>query len=155
MAKQTTKAKLPDGIERTDLDRPAWDDKRDKLVVTWGDEREAPVDRFELWHTSGFGWCIPTLHIANPSRRARTAGVQDSRTYAVTLDGKVVRIGMGPHVTERVTVYIRKRRLSALQRFIDLMVKGQGDAQEVRDRISTRRAQGVLHRAAGKTSWRW
>ncbi len=46
-------------------------------------------------------------------------------------------------------------RASALQQFIDLRTKGQAAAGEVRDRISSRRAQGALERAAGNSYWRW
>ena len=151
---------LPAGIQKTDLTYPSYKSK-DGLVRTYdygkGKPVEAVASSFELWHTTGFGWCIPTLHIANPSRRARQYGAtpQDARTYAVTLDGKTVRIGMGPHVQERVTVYVRRSRLGELQKFLDLLVSGQASAQTVRDRISSRRAQGVLNRAEGMTSWRW
>ncbi len=150
----TTQHPLPAGILKADLARPAWDDK-DRLVKSYGDTPEAPVDNFGLWYTTGFGWCIPTLLISHSRQRVRQTGVQDSRTYAVTLDGKVVRIGHGPHVGERATVYVRKSRLEALQPYLDLLTKGEADAQQVRDRISSRRAQGVLNRAAGLTSWRW
>ena len=46
----------------------------------------------------------------------------------------------------RCTVYIRKSRSGALQPFIDLRLKGESSAGQIRDRISTRRAQGAIYR---------
>jgi hypothetical protein len=129
---------LPDGIRESDLKFPSYTKCR-----------KVPYDSrsFELWHTTGLGWCIPTLLIA----RGRTT----NRTYATTLDGKPCRIGRGPHVTRTVTVYVTDARLKDLQRFLDLRTKGAGDAGQIRDRISSRRAQGQMERQAGNSYWRW
>lgn len=139
---------LPKGILVGDLQRPAYD-ATDKLVNSVG-----TYGSFELWYTTGFGWCIPTLLISSNSRRVSRTGSE--RTYAARVsDSATVRIGMGPHVTERVTVYVRQSRLTALQPFLDTMTKGAGSAGTIRDRISSRRAQGVEMRAQGRSSWRW
>jgi hypothetical protein len=42
------------------------------------------------------------------------------------------------HVGERVTVYVKKSRLAALQKFIDLQGIGAESTNDIRDRISTR-----------------
>lgn len=103
-----------------------------------------------FYNTAGFGWCLATLAIA-AGRRG-----QPDRTYAVKLDdGAVVRIGGGPHVLSTVTVYINKGRETALKRYIDLYTEGAGRAGQIRDRISSRRAQGQEMRAAGRRSWQW
>lgn len=141
---------LPAGILPGDLQRPSYDDK-DKLVTNYDANF---YGEFELWMTTGFGWCIPTLLISSNSRRVARAGSE--RTYAARVsDSATVRIGMGPHVTERVTVYVRTSRLAALQPYLDIMTKGAGSAGTIRDRISSRRAQGVEMRAQGRSSWRW
>jgi len=84
----------------------------------------------------------------------RGSNVAD-RTYATTLDGKSVRIGFGPHVRARHTVFVSKSRLAVLQKFLDLRKQGQVTSNEIRDRISSRRAQGQVNRANGLQSWRW
>jgi hypothetical protein len=155
MAKTETKAPvLPAGITAKDLTRPKWDDKDGFARDSSFDTRE-----FELWHTPGFGWCIPTLDIA-AGRRG-----QPRRTYAVLVRElpklsageavTVARIGQGPHVTSQQVVYVRASRLKALQPFLDLRTAGLAAAGQVRDRISSRRAQGQQEREAGNHSWRW
>lgn len=135
--------KLPKGIVAADLKYPDY-----KAVEGVDYENRS----FELWHTTGFGWCIPTLRIGN----ARRSGPQyAARTYATTLDGTVVRIGRGPHVTDTLTVYTTRATLKRLQPFLDLRHKGAMSAGTIRDRISSRRAQGQVERASGKSSWRW
>ena len=132
---------LPKGILASDLKFPSYTEQQN---VPWESRS------FELWFVASFGWCIPTLLIGK-SRRSNNP----DRTYATTLDGKTVRVGKGPHVTETLTVYVRDKSLDRLQTFIDMRTQGQGKAGEIRDRISSRRAQGVLERASGKHSWRW
>jgi hypothetical protein len=92
-----------------------------------------------------FGWVVPTLVIRQPGRRS-SLSAQAPRTYATTLDGKPCRVGLGPHVEARVTVYVREGRKAALQRYVDLQRSGAVQAHEIRDRISTRRAQSALRR---------
>lgn len=108
------------------------------------------VDQFTLYNTARMGWCITTLGISN-GRRGNTA-----RTYAVRIsDGALCRVGNGPHVLQVVTIYVRESRKAALQSLLDLREKGAADAGTVRDRISSRRAEGALNRAKGMQSWRW
>jgi hypothetical protein len=147
----TTAPVLPAGIVAADLIRPSWklrknSPKRAATRAVDGYDRYREPIEFELWHTTGFGWCIPTLLIAHATRRR--AGLAD-RTYAARVDdGTVVRIGFGPHVTARVTVYVTVERLAALQKFVDLQHKGAVDANTIRDRISSRRA-----RTASRSNW--
>jgi len=130
------KNKLPDGILVSDTDlRP------DK-------DRVYGLD-FELWHVGDWGWCIPTLLIRNAPRRRVSWSNQSAppRTYAIRVDkGEIVRVGLGPHVTERVTIYVRKNRQAALQKYLDMREKGAEGAGIVRDRISSRRARFALMR---------
>ena len=100
------------------------------------------------------GWVLTTLHISNPSRRQ--ASGTPARTYGIGVaDSKVYTVGRGPHVEKEVTVYLDSTNIDRLQRYADLWVKGMEDASAIRDRISSRRAQGQLHRAAGESHWRW
>lgn len=133
--------KLPAGINASDLKFASYDE----CTGVPFEERS-----FELWYTERMGWCIPTLLIGKARGRQTT-----DRTYAVTLKGDLVRIGKGPHVTTQHVVYVRTKRLAALQPFLNLRRDGAAKAGTVRDRISSRRAQGQLERAAGKSSWRW
>jgi hypothetical protein len=130
--------KLPVEIKAKDLKYPKWDSD-DKMA-----------DQFDMWYTERFGWCIPTLFI---SRARRGSGMND-RTYGTTLQGEPVTMGKGPHVLRTVTVYVRNSRKPALQTFLDLKLNGQAKAGDIRDRISTRRAQTVLRRQAyGGGAW--
>jgi hypothetical protein len=99
--------------------------------------------RFELWYVRAFGWCVPTLLIRQPGRRSSQTS---ARTYATTLDGKPVRIGLGPHVEVTCTVHVREGSRKRLQSYLDLQRNGAVTANEIRDRISTRRAQSALRR---------
>jgi hypothetical protein len=131
--------KLPLGILKSDLKYPKFEDNT--------------YESFELWFVSGNSigdeWVIPSLKIAGAGRRARMSnpGVTD-RYYASSLSGNLFRVGRGPHVKVTHTVYVRKSRLTALQKFIDLREKSAGDAGIVRDRISTRRARTALRRSS-------
>lgn len=135
--KSATAPVLPKGIKAGDLKYP----------------KKAPWSsgNFELWYTGGMGWVIPTLQISSGSRSA-----YGKRTYAVVVStGQVCRVGMGPHVHAKHVVYVTTKSADRLAPFLALREQGQADAGQVRDRISTRRAQGQMHRAAGHTSWRW
>ena len=129
---------LPAGIKESDLKYPEWK------------STDRVVEQFEMHYTQGLGWTIATLLIRKTRRADRT-----NRTYATTLDGKPCRIGMGPHVLRSVAVYVKRSRFVALQPFIDLKNQGEIASNEIRDRISSRRAQGQLNRANGLTSWMW
>ena len=168
--KTATKRELPKGILVSDLSRPKYvpgpetdgmtDAESDALWdAHWAEQEKVRVEHtFEFYKTEQFGWVMLTLHISNPSSRQRSRGVNTTRSYAVPVNDpdSIVRVGLGPHVTDRFTLYIRRDRLEALQFFVDLNNKGKaGSAGNVRDRISTRRAQGAMHRANGERSWRW
>jgi hypothetical protein len=117
--------KLPKGILKSDLKYPNY-------------KQHVYEDDFELWYTDRFGWCIPTLLIGRNRH--------GERTYATTLTGKSVRIGGGPHVRVRVKVYCRKLRKKALAPFVATRDAGQITSNNIRDSISTRRAQHALWR---------
>lgn len=149
-----SKITLPDGVVESDLKYPDFKSK-DKLAhIKVGSEEWAyETAQFELWYTESMGWVIPTLLISRAGRRA-PVGTTD-RVYATTLDGKPCRVGRGPHVLRTVTVYVRESRLPALQKYLDIRNAGSVTSNEIRDRISSRRAQGQLMRQQGRTSWRW
>lgn len=131
------KPQLPPGILASDLKWPEYS------------EDNRLLQQLDMYFVPRFGWCIATLHIRNASRRQRIygAGNTDARTYATAVnDGQLVTVGLGPHVTDRVTVYVTTKRAEKLQKYLDLHSKGQAEAQETRDRISTRRAQTTLRR---------
>ncbi len=131
MAKKQPEIELPKGVKEADLSYP----KNYKIRV---------VEHLDMYYTSGFGWCIATLHIRNAGRRNAH---KDSRTYAIRVDTEeCVRVGLGPHVLKRITVYVSEKRLKDLQKYVDLKNSGEVTANEIRDRISTRRAQGSLRR---------
>jgi hypothetical protein len=147
-AKTTTKKtvqELPPLVVAADLKYPDYKSK-DQVARDVGD-----YGSLQFYKTVGFGWCIATLLIA----RSRRTGTTD-RTYATRCsDGASVRIGRGPHVESEVRVYVRKSRVKALQKYIDQYNSGAITANTTRDRISSRRAQGSLERAAGNRWWRW
>ena len=102
-----------------------------------------------FYKTSGFGWVLTTLLIG------KGRGNQPDRYYGYTLDGKSVRVGRGPHVTAEVGVYLSPANFDRLFKYVELWSKGMAAAGGIRDRISSRRAQGQEHRALGHSSWRW
>jgi hypothetical protein len=132
----TKNIELPDEVRETDLKYPSWES-------TKNNEDNRVVSQFEMWYTERFGWCIPTLFIS----RARRGSNMNDRTYGIAINTNgVVTMGKGPHVLRTVTVYVRKGRVEALKKFTDLKTKGEGDAGQIRDRISTRRANTMLRR---------
>lgn len=151
---------LPPGVEADDLIEPTRGsyDKSDKWID--GNAKTHFVLRaegyghetIEMWFCSSMGWVIPTLLIAKAGRR-RASGTAD-RTYAVSLKGSLCRVGFGPHVKARVTLHVRKGR-APITALVLLRAKGGEDANTTRDRISSRRAEGSVMRAQGRSSWRW
>lgn len=144
---KTATSKLPKGILASDLKRPSWHSKV-KMAHPEGDKYGEV--KFELVRTTAFGWCISTLLIAKASGRRSSAPGGD-RTYAVRCngdyhDGETVRIGFGPHVTFRGTVYVKASRAKALAKYLGLLGQGAVRANEIRDRISSRRAQSAMRR---------
>jgi hypothetical protein len=147
-AMKVSKADLPKGVLASDTKWPKG------VGVEWKRGSHGNLTFYKIRRLDGTElWVIATLLIARAGRRF-SRGVSD-RTYAVTLDGKVVRVGLGQHVIREVTIYIRTARLTALQQYIDLYDKGAMEANQIRDRISSRRAQGQIERAQGRSHWHW
>lgn len=149
MKNTVTSPVLPKGVLQSDLTVPTFK-TRQNYVDSYQDYS------VELWYVEsgrrdGDGWYIPTLQIS----RSRN-GYAD-RSYAVRVsDGSTGwRIGRGPHVKQQIIVYIKKSRAEKLQFLLDLRNKGAESAGQIRDRISSRRAQGQLMRAEGRRSWTW
>lgn len=144
---------LPQGVLPSDLRYPSYKDEGDARLV-----EDYARSQFELWlvatREGATEWFIPTLRIANASRRSPGT---TARTYATRVkDGAGgYRIGRGPHVRSVVTVYVRRGSARRLEPFLAMRDKGEETANQIRDRISSRRAQGSLMRAQGRTSWRW
>lgn len=90
-------------------------------------------------------WVLLTLPIDNKGR-----------SYVVQVSsGNLGRAGKGPHVKATVVVYLKKSNIDRLRKYLDLWFKGMIEAGAVRDRISSRRAIGQVHRANGRTHWSW
>lgn len=138
------KAKFPLGITAADLKIPSYDGE-DRVDYNQGNSGQLTLHK-----TERFGWCVTTLFISRGKR-----GNPD-RSYGMQLEGdQVVSIGNGPHVTETITVYLRKSRIEALKPLIDKYVEGLQRANAIRDRRSSRIAQGQEMRAQGRRSWTW
>lgn len=100
-----------------------------------------------FYFTERFGWCITTLAIS---------GGNPPRTYGIAIKGdSIVTIGRGPHVKKIVEVQLSTDNLERLTPYLKLWLKGMAEAGAIRDRISSRRAEGSLRRSQGQTSWRW
>ena len=143
-----TTSTLPKGITKADMTRPSFE--RDDV------DRSLPYEdrSFDIWRLAGFGWVIPTLAIAKGGARTYAVALAEGNARRVER-GAQIRCGMGPHVLEQHTVYLRKSRAAALQTFLDLRREGAIDANTTRTRISSRRAQGQVERARGNSYWRW
>lgn len=131
---------LPKPLILSDLKRASYNSKdeipyEEKTIIhdaTW----TGCFQSFEVWYSQGFGWCFPTLLIKNATRNSNS-----SRTYAVTTDGKLVRIGAGPHILAKTQVYLKKSNLERLSPILELLRKGSSEANVYRDNLSTRRAR--------------
>jgi hypothetical protein len=144
MAKAAAKSALPKGVLKSDLVRPDYDDA-DGIDYNLGESGQ-----LTLYKTERFGWVINTLFISRGKRG------QPDRSYGQAIDtDQVVSCGNGPHVTETAVVYIRKSRAEALKPLTDMYVEGMKRANAIRDRRSSRIAQGQEMRAQGKRSWSW
>lgn len=151
-AKKPALAPLPFNLLKSDLEYPKWKEKmtakerKDNSIVQHltlhhiDSERDAKND----------GWVIATLPIGGKRR----AGYVE-RTYAIGQDRKVYTVGQGPHVTGTVRVYVTQARAKALAPLLELYTFGMAEAGTIRDRISTRRAQGAIHRRNGDRYWTW
>lgn len=143
---------LPKGMIAKDLEYPSFSSKENKLI---DDYERSTFEMYAVAFRDGsIEWVIATLMISTGSRRNPLAST--ARTYAVRVsNGALCRVGKGPHVKATVTVYVRKSRVKALESLMKLREKGAEEAHQVRDRISSRRAQGQVMRAEGRRSWRW
>ncbi len=97
-----------------------------------------------------WGWVLTTLIISGKGRRGST-----DRYYSIGVDdSKIYTVGRGPHVQAVVEVYITTKNRDRLWKYVELHQKGLGEAQTIRDRIGSRRAQGQLFRR-GIPDWNY
>lgn len=145
MSANPTPSTLPACVEPADLKYPTTGYLSYEAQKALGLDTEA----ITLYRTKS-GWNVCCLLIRGKGRQAT------DRYYARGLsDQKLWTLGRGPHVLEEITVHVSAANAERLKPVIEAYVKGLGEAQAVRDRIGSRRAQGQLHREAGHTSWRW
>lgn len=145
-AKKLPPPDLPPDVTAADLEYPRYEDRAD----------DVPMDvhyGLTFYKTTRLGWTLLTLEIRSGKRRYRPSTTD--RSYGITMDGGLCRVGNGPHVLTTVKVHLTKSNIGRLRKYVDLWTKGMAAAGDTRDRISTRRAQGQAHRAAGRTSWMW
>jgi len=135
--KRDPKPDLPLGVMTEDIDmKVAFSQNADHPNYSLGDG-----GHLTFYKTARFGWCVATLPIS------RGKNGWTDRTYAIAENGAICTVGNGPHVLAKITVYLRKSRVDALRKWIDLYNTGLGNAGMIRDRRSTRRAQTSLARA--------
>lgn len=116
------------GIIKSDLKYPSFDNYNDRA------HNLGNHGQLTFIHTERFGWVIATLPISK------------NRTYGVSVENGAI-VSTNTDYSTDVTLYLRKSRMESLQKFVDLYDKGMGSANNIRDRISTRRANTVLRRA--------
>lgn len=155
------KADLPPNILESDTTYPEWSNRYtvghlESLGLTSIHEWQGQMTFYQITGRTGTRWVLLSLHISNPSRGQRQRGVTTARSYGIGVDDKkIYTVGTGPHVKATVTVYLNASNVERLRPYVELWLKGLEDASAIRDRISSRRAQGQLHRAAGKSFWNW
>lgn len=132
---------LPVELITDDLRYPSWESYKDN-------DGNRIVTQFDLWYTERFGWCIPTLLIKKASSSHRERGISVDRMYAITLNRDTVRIGCGPHVLAKTTVYVKNSRKVVLEKFLTLKNEGEIFANEARDIRSSRSLRTSLHRSS-------
>lgn len=132
--------------------RPKYGDYKQSLP--WDSFPEGTTSTLTFYQVGGSGarsdrgWVLCTLNIGKGRGTARTYGIQLSNE-------KVCRVGSGPHVLQVVEVRVNKTNKDRLWKYVELHQKGLAAAGQIRDRISTHRAQGQIFRAEGRTSWSW
>lgn len=138
------KIELPPDVIEADSKRPSYEDSR----KPWRQEGEEDLYSLTFYKVQGSrikdNWVILTLPIDNKGR-----------SYVISLDGNCGRAGRGPHVKAIVMIHLHAGNADRLRKYIDLWKKGMSDAGSVRDRISSRRAEGQVRRANGERSWQW
>lgn len=149
MKKNPKKTALPPDVLPADTKWPSYA----ASAKPWRVREHADLPLSLTFYQTAKGWFCCTLHISNASRR-QAAGTA-ARTYAVGEDGKVYTLGRGPHVLTEVQVHLTSDNIARLGRWVALYRQGLADAGSIRDHISSRRAQGQLYRAAGRSSWTW
>jgi hypothetical protein len=99
---------LPPDLKAKDCTYPRWTSKdtlqhEDRVKAGIADLHE-----LQFYLVGGLksktqaGWVLTTLHISKPGRRSSQTS---DRSYGITLDGKIVTVGKGPHVQKVVRVY--------------------------------------------------
>ncbi len=141
---------MPPDVTEADLKHPTSDD-----YIPYGKQQEYGLEHcgtsLTFYRTPAFGWVLRTLEIS----RARKAG-QTDRYYGITVnDGQSVRVGRGPHVTKEITIHFTTANIERLKPYVELWTRGMTMAGSIRDRISSRRAEGQERRANGEQSWTW
>lgn len=151
MAAKKTSRKLPANVKESDL---KYDYKAGTPYEKLREMGNVPASL--TFYKTNDRWVLTTLHISNPSRSNRAKGITAARTYSIGVDDKkIYTVGRGPHVTDEITVYVTNDNIERLMPMLELWVKGMAEAGTIRDRTSSRRAMGALHRANGRTSWMW
>lgn len=149
---------LPDDVTLADCKYPDWGES-----LPYEDQKALGLTYESGWsgsltfyYTEKLGWVLCTLHISNASRSQKARGVVTDRSYGIGIkDEKVYTVGRGPHVLSEIQVYLRKDAMDRLEKYVKLWLKGMADAGNIRDRISSRRAQGQAYRAEGRSFWTW
>lgn len=134
---------LPKGVLKSDL---KYDGER-ITKAQWEKLRELGMENTQipLWFQQNGGCFIPTLPISHGGLRSYAIALSDKKIWSLTRNQSIAA----------QYVYIRKGNFKRLIPLMETFAKGMADSQKIRDRISSRRAQGQLNRAAGLTSWRW
>lgn len=105
----------------------------------------------KFYDVKGLGWVLCTLHIGSGGKRA---GNSSERTYGIGVaDEKIYTVGRGPHGLREVEVHLTADNIERLMPYVELWRKGMEEANTIRDRISSRRARGVLRRAGLDAPW--
>lgn len=133
--KKVEKVELPDGIKAEYLKYPDYKNKDEGHLV----------DTLVFLHSDRIGWVVGTLWINQ----------RQNRTYATDINGKIYTCGnpstniLYAHVTEK------RAKDPKVAKWLEAKRKGLEGAGNIRDRIGSRRAQGQVMRAEGRTSWMW
>lgn len=131
---------LPKGLTVGDLVQPSCTNAASSLALSralYGSDYGGTS--FEILYTERFGWVAAVLLIRRATWRNKGGS---NRTYAVSLkNGEMCRVGFGPHILRKETVYVTKSNVERLEAGpIPIVLKGSIEANDCRDRISTRRA---------------
>lgn len=125
--------------------------RRSRFIVA----RQLPDGSFQLWSAARDGWLEPHEWRSRSKFHTREAADAIASRLNETHYKHLPTYAAAYQCPKEVEVHLKQDNVERLRKYLELWTKGMADAGGIRDRISSRRAQGQMERAAGRSYWRW